>query len=163
MSNKNTAVFTVLFACLILIGCGGKRAGNSLSSLSLRNASAQNAADYGNSANITAEDLLVLAMPLEQRKEYLRRKLEEEIDERREREARGLKASSSITDERNKVEKTISHSTPKEDLTLEWNDTAHRWELSFLERLSGDMNFSGKTEITDCTALAQRFLRSKTA
>jgi hypothetical protein len=160
MLMKSTTVFMVLLACILVAACGGRH--SPVSSEGIRGSSsdaresASAALPRGPTGVMTEEDLRVAQMPLEQRIIYLQRRLEGMLEEMG-KDGSGAKSASVITGDYNKVEVTTNPNEPKEDLSLDWDGTQVGWKLSFLERLSGDLDFSGTVAIADITPLAIYF------
>jgi len=163
MLMKNTTVFMVLLACFLLAACGGRN--SPVSSKGIRGQpsdareSASAALPRGPTGVMTEEDLRVAQMPLEQRIIYLQRRLEGMLEEMG-KDGSGAKSASVITGDYNKVEVTTNPNEPKEDLSLDWDGTQVGWKLSFLERLCGDLDFSGTVNIADITPIAVYFGKS---
>jgi|GEM_PF-1632339 len=160
MNLLRTIAFSVVFALLILVASCGKRHSpgrvtqgpiNGLDSAGVEKGS------LSKPAALTEEDYRILALPMDERILYLESKLKSLLVEMYgevplERDS-SMKAASEVTSSKHVVEE----GKHKERIELSEIENEWKWELSFLERLYGDLDFSGKVEIADITAIAMHY------
>jgi len=163
MKKLRTAGFgLLLFAVVFVLStCGKHRApartlGPSLpgSSVEDRNASALLRYVF------TQEDRMLMAMPYEKRLAYLHRRLKDLVFD-----IHGIVIEESASTNRtvSAVDEDWPHhrirtGSDKEELALDNQyREEHRWPLTFLERMRGDLNFDGVVSISDITPIAVNF------
>ena len=106
---------------------------------------------------LTQEDRMLIAMPYEERLAYLEDKVKDLVYEMHgiviEESATATRTASEVDEDwpYHKVRK----GSDKEELELDnSHKDEHRWPLTFLERVRGDLNFDGEVGIEDITPIA---------
>ncbi len=151
------AAFFVLAFCA---SCGKGRSPTGASSLTAATTEAQEASTTEPPNPFTDEDRMVMAMPYEDRLAYLHRRLKDLVFD-----IHGIVIEESASTNRtvSAVDEDWPHhrirtGSDKEELALDNQyREEHRWPLTFLERIRGDLNFDGVVSISDITPIAVNF------
>jgi len=148
----------VVFVLVAAIGSCSR--GQSPAGRSLLAAHKASTGGAGPSVELTAEELAILKLPLEERRRVLESKLREKLVELYgripDRSASG-KQVSDASSSGHRVERTEGGHVINELLNLAETAAGAVWSVSFAERLEGDLNFDGEVKIDDITPLAVHF------
>jgi len=172
-----TRVFTISVALIALVFIFTAACGKGKNPTATQNLTGQGQTQLQVAAEtpidpLTEEDYMVLEMSPEERWDYLFEKYKDLVIQ-----YHGVvldyvpypgKSASGTGDSTHKVQEAVDWQDPpkknqvyEEDLEITGNSD-WTWDLSFLERLSGDLNFYGRVTIADLTPIAERFGRPRT-
>jgi len=168
MKILRTAGLSLLFLAIVLtLATCGKRSSPAKPALGPSgpqlSASSQSAAPAQPQAVFTEEDFRLMAMPYQERLDYLEQKLKDLVYKMYgisiEETMLGSKSASgagvpATSRKEHGVQKPLEYTN--ENLSFEWfeDENTREWRLSFWERLNGDLNLDSKVAIDDITALA---------